>query len=1125
MWASDEVLSEAERQKRCLDKESTDLLIYDCSLGMERDDVFADHPGERNPLALDQETLLNDQFRIGRVLGVGGFGITYLAFDEVLEMVVAVKEYLPNDIAVRKSDSNTVQPYTSTGDNRDFEFGLKQFLEEARTLAKFENHPNIVRVRTFFRENGTGYLVMNFYEGRTLAEYLEARNGFLMEQEALLMMEQVIEGLAAVHEQNVLHRDIDPSNVYLADNGTVVLLDFGAARTAVGERTQTMSVVLKRGYAPQEQYHSHGDQGAWTDVYACASTLYRTLTGYKPPEAAARILEDDLVAPKELVPSLSDDTNEAILQGLAVRPENRPQTMDAFAELLPDPPSEAKPRWIGELTTLQLAAEAENASGELEITATHPCRLYVDGNQTAEIAAEESYTIGVPLGSHRLRVVRTDQENTGSATVTASGDALDEGETDSQKTLDTLVWQDVVSVSSTEAPLVLEVDFEGEEADADVSSPQGGEPAPNTTPAGGGAGTNPDEVMATVEASGNVEETAAAGGTEETVAASAAAEGAGETTVGHAATEETERQADAPIQKHASDYAERAVSAAESVMPDEMPSTHAVKRNLQRLGGGARRTLRTAGRVLGRRSRDLWRLVQRGGAIALKWGRAAAQSGTPRQQWGYGGVGIAGLLLLCGLGWWMAAGEVSSLSGTASSSPAVPVVTTVNSATFNAVDHYGAADTVAVRLAGVGAIRDSGVTATVVDSARLRVQSAGGFAGTARIPYEIVAGDDSVQAAVRLQVPFTGEGRRVTGTVERPQVVRADSIGGDDALDVVVGALGGQSVTWNESVYTSESGFGASIPIETDVDGVVDVTTADVSGNNRSDVVAVSLKDDLVMWYKNRSEAAFGERRTIDADADGAGAVATADIDGDGDSDVVAGTVLSEAISWYENGGDGEFGEKATFVEDLGGLEALHVADLNENGRPEVLAVSYKESVIHRYEPTDSTADSLQVVEQPPLGKELDEPISVHTADVVGDGRKDLLVGTVGTNSLLLFENRTGQDDERAFGKRQVLISDLRTIESIDTGDLDKDGDQDIVAAAFESDTVTWLQNKGDGTFAPPETIDASVPGVISVQMADVDSNGMLDVVVASQAENAVDWYKNHLSRNQETNGRDTRAR
>src|SRR6056297_144440 len=387
---------------------------------MERDDIFQDDPSNRSPLALDQGTLLDDQFRVGRVLGVGGFGITYLAFDEVLEMVVAVKEYLPNDIAVRETDGDTIQPLSSAGGDQDFEYGLERFLQEARTLAKFERHPNIVRVRSFFEANGTAYLVMNFYEGRTLAEYLEARNGFIPEDEALLIVEQVLDGLGAVHEEDVLHRDIDPNNVYLADDGTVVLLDFGAARTAVGERTQSMSVVLKRGYAPHEQYHSHGDQGPWTDVYATSATLYRSLTGYKPPEAAARILNDDLAPPNELVPSLSDATNDAILHGLAIRPDDRPQSVDAFADQLPAPPADAEPGWVGEPTSLDAPSADTEAAAELQVTASHACRLYADGDLSTELPAEETYSLAVEPGSHRIRAVRTDRASSGSATVTAS---------------------------------------------------------------------------------------------------------------------------------------------------------------------------------------------------------------------------------------------------------------------------------------------------------------------------------------------------------------------------------------------------------------------------------------------------------------------------------------------------------------------------------------------------------------------------------------------------------------------------------------------------------------------------------------------------------------------------------
>jgi serine/threonine protein kinase/predicted regulator of Ras-like GTPase activity (Roadblock/LC7/MglB family) len=431
---------------------------------MDREDIFQDDTSTRSPLALDQGTLLDEQFRVGRVLGVGGFGITYLAFDEVLEMVVAVKEYLPNNIAVRKTGSQSVQPVSSGGNAQDFEFGLKRFLKEARTLAKFEDHDNIVRVRTFFEENGTGYFVMNFYEGRTLAEYLAARNGFIPEEEALLIIEQVLDGLGTVHEQDILHRDIDPNNVYLADNGTVVLLDFGAARAAVTERTQSMSVVLKRGYAPHEQYHSRGNQGPWTDVYACSATMYHALTGYKPPEAASRMLEDDLVAPSELTPSLSDATNEAILRGLSIQPEDRPQSIEAFRSLLPDLPADAQPGWVGKPTTTDLPSR-DTGGAELQLSTTHACRLYVDGSQVGELNPQEEYVIGAEPGSHRLRAVRTDQETDEPATVTAANGTSGTRGNEAFMSLDDLVWKEVVTTSPNGTPSV-QIDFHEEQASA-----------------------------------------------------------------------------------------------------------------------------------------------------------------------------------------------------------------------------------------------------------------------------------------------------------------------------------------------------------------------------------------------------------------------------------------------------------------------------------------------------------------------------------------------------------------------------------------------------------------------------------------------------------------------------------
>ena len=430
---------------------------------MEREDVFQDDPSPRSPLALSQGTVLNDQFEIGRILGVGGFGITYLAFDKVLEMVVAVKEYLPSNIAVRKTGSQSVQPVSSGGNARDFEFGLERFLQEARTLAKFEDHPNIVRVRTFFEENGTGYFVMNFYEGRTLAEYLAAQNGHIPEEEALLIMDQVFDGLSAVHEADILHRDIDPNNVYLGDNGRVVLLDFGAARAAVTEQTQSLSVVLKRGYAPHEQYHSRGNQGPWTDVYACSATLYYALTGYKPPEAASRMLQDDLAPPQTLAPSISDPTNDAILKGLSIQPDHRPQSIASFRSLLPAPPEDAEPDWVGDVTTTDFPSRDKGA--ELQVTTTHACRLYVDGSQVGELSPLETYAIGTEPGTHHLRAVRFNQDASSPATITATSTGTS-GRNGGFASLDDVIWKKVVSTSPDDTSSI-EIDFDSSLVDSE----------------------------------------------------------------------------------------------------------------------------------------------------------------------------------------------------------------------------------------------------------------------------------------------------------------------------------------------------------------------------------------------------------------------------------------------------------------------------------------------------------------------------------------------------------------------------------------------------------------------------------------------------------------------------------
>jgi serine/threonine protein kinase len=303
-----------------------------------------DESAPRGSLVLPHHTLLQGQYRIGRVLGKpGGFGITYLALDTRLETCVAIKEYLPRNLAGRETGKITISAH-SIDDQELFRYGLEQFLYEARTLAKF-NHANLVRIRHVFEENATAYLVMDYYEGMTLAESLY-RKGKLPEQAALDILMPILDGLWEVHAKGLVHRDINPRNIYLTTQGRPILLDFGAARLAVAEHSQSLTVILTPGYAPFEQYHSKGELGPWTDIYACAALLYQMVTGRVPPEALERASDETLALPQSLAPTLSSHLSEAIMRGMAMDFHKRPQTVEAFrnsllvepaATITPDP--------------------------------------------------------------------------------------------------------------------------------------------------------------------------------------------------------------------------------------------------------------------------------------------------------------------------------------------------------------------------------------------------------------------------------------------------------------------------------------------------------------------------------------------------------------------------------------------------------------------------------------------------------------------------------------------------------------------------------------------------------------------------------------------------------------------
>lgn len=291
--------------------------------------------GSGPSVALPTGTRLREEYRIEGVIDTGSVTITYRAHDEHLDSSVAVREYYPRHLADRPPSSTELHLH-SDQDPEAFAFGLQQFRQEGRTLARFE-HPNVVDVRSYFEENGTGYLVMDAYEGHTLAEGLRETGGRCSQAKALSLIRDVLRGLHVVHRAGTLHFAIDPHHIYLPSEKTAVLINFGAARRAIGTRSQSLSVLRSHGYAPIEQYPAGGEhQGPPADLYACAAVLYRCLTGVSPPVATHRVQADSLVPPREIREEISAETSTAIMKGLRLNPEQRPASVEAFAALLND---------------------------------------------------------------------------------------------------------------------------------------------------------------------------------------------------------------------------------------------------------------------------------------------------------------------------------------------------------------------------------------------------------------------------------------------------------------------------------------------------------------------------------------------------------------------------------------------------------------------------------------------------------------------------------------------------------------------------------------------------------------------------------------------------------------------
>ena len=342
----------------------------------------------RNALALNTMLL---EYRLESVLGAGGFGITYLGWDSNLEKHVAIKEYLPGDLAIRALDGSVVP--VNTPSEYNYQWGLERFIQEARTLARF-SHPNIVRVNRLFAANCTSYMVMDYAEGESLYQYL--RRVPMPDAAALKnILLPILDGLEAIHHAGFLHRDIKPSNVFIRANGSALLIDFGAARLMSGSNPEQLTAIVTPGYAPLEQYSVDGDQGPWSDIYALSGVMYRAVTGENPPDALKRVKAD--LVPGDLAAArgrYDERFLKAIEWGLKTDKKLRPQNVAQWRELFSGRiPISALNRGAGSAAMMRPRATAASAvPAAVAATQIAPARSVATqpGPRTVIVTAERS---------------------------------------------------------------------------------------------------------------------------------------------------------------------------------------------------------------------------------------------------------------------------------------------------------------------------------------------------------------------------------------------------------------------------------------------------------------------------------------------------------------------------------------------------------------------------------------------------------------------------------------------------------------------------------------------------------------------------------------------------------------
>ena len=286
---------------------------------------------EENLHCLRKGTRLIGRYTIEKVLGQGGFGITYLGIDELHEKKVAIKEFFPQGIVTRNIEYEDAVTVTFVGEKDNYNKGKEKFLKEARIMARFSKDEGIVKAQDFFEINNTAYIVMEYLEGITLKQYLR-ENERIEPEELLELFVPLIESLDEIHSQGLIHRDISPDNIMVLLGGKIKLMDFGAARDYTDFGEKSLSLILKPGYAPPEQYQTHGVQGPWTDIYALCATMYKCLTGENPPDAIERVMDDNLKEISQFGIPVSKKMEETIIKGMSISSKNRYRNIEEFCE-------------------------------------------------------------------------------------------------------------------------------------------------------------------------------------------------------------------------------------------------------------------------------------------------------------------------------------------------------------------------------------------------------------------------------------------------------------------------------------------------------------------------------------------------------------------------------------------------------------------------------------------------------------------------------------------------------------------------------------------------------------------------------------------------------------------------